>query len=89
MNSNTVFFSHAGYLLNTTVPCVGFSVAGLDRAKIRLSSVSNVFVYCCRTSIQSQSVKMLLRSDKHIITFEAIEKCRYGLEKLYRDTLTR
>ena len=89
---HSFFSAHAGYLLNTTLPCVGFSVVGLDCAKIRLSSILKVFIYCClndidftctfwQTSIQSQSVKILQRSDKHIITFEAIEKYRYGLRK--------
>ena len=44
-------FSHAGCLLNTTLPCVGFPVAGLDRAKIRFSPISKVFVYCCHSDI--------------------------------------
>ena len=46
-NSITVFFSHAGYLLNITLPLVEFPVAGLDRAKIRLSSISSDIDVTC------------------------------------------
>ena len=47
---HTEFFTpHGGYLLNTTlqVPAVGFSVAGLDRAKFGFQ----FFVYCCHGDI--------------------------------------
>ena len=49
LNSNMHIFlniSHGGYLLNTTlqVPCVGFSVAGLDRAKVGFFSFACLFV---------------------------------------------
>ena len=48
--------SHGGYLLNTTlqVPCVGFSVAGLDRAKVGFFSFVCLFVFfvdCCHSDI--------------------------------------
>ena len=88
------FTSHGDYLLNTTlsVPGVGFSVASLNRAKIRILSISKfLFIVVIvisillktvflQTSIHIQSLmKSLWLSDKDKITFKAIEKHRYGL----------
>ena len=86
-------------MLNTTikVPDVGFSVAGLDRAKFgfyRFQSFLFIVVIVIpillkiifrQTSIHSQSlhgaVRVLWRSDKDKITFKVTEKHRYGLPK--------
>ena len=52
---HTEFFtSHGGYdVLNTTlkVPGVGFSAAGLDRAKFGIIDFKGFFVYCCHGDI--------------------------------------
>ena len=83
-------------MLNTTikVPGVGFSVAGLDRAKFgfyRFQSFLFIVVIVIpillkiifrQTSIHSQSlVRVLWRSDKDKIIFKVTEKHRYGLPK--------
>ena len=84
-------------MLNTTikVPDVGFSVAGLDRAKFgfyRFQSFLFIVVIVIpillkiifrQTSIHSQSLhgRVLWRSDKDKIAFKVIEKHRYGLPK--------
>ena len=83
-------------MLNTKllVPSVGFSIAGLDRAKYGVYPFQSfLFIVVIvesillkttfsQISIYSQSlVKILWRSDKGKITFKAIEKYRYGLWK--------
>ena len=83
-------------MLNTTikVPGVGFSVAGLDRAKFGFSRFQSFLLIVVivipillkiifrQTSIHSQSlVRVLWRSDKDKITFKVTEKHRYGLPK--------
>ena len=88
------FTPYGGYLLNTKVyvPSVGFSVAGLDRAKLAVYQFQSfLFIIVIvisillkptfsQISIYSLSlVKILLRSDKDKITFKAIEKYEYGL----------
>ena len=81
-------------MLNTKllVPSVGFSIAGLDRAKYGVYPFQSfLFIVVIvesillkttfsQISIYSQSlVKLLWRSDKGKITFKAIEKYPYGL----------
>ena len=40
---------HGGYLLNVSVPGVGFSVAGLDRAKFGFYRFQSFVVYSCHS----------------------------------------
>ena len=75
-------------------PSVGFSGAGLDRAKFGLNRFQSfLFIVVIvieillktafwQTSIHSHSLlKILWRSNKDKITFKAIEKHRYGLRE--------
>ena len=99
------FTFHGGYLLNTKfyVSGVGFSVVGLDRKKkpgfYRFQSFLFIAVMVVsilpkitfwEAPIQNQSVeKILWRPDKDKSTFKEFEEYRYGLRKLYRNTLTK
>ena len=52
IQTHRIFPSHGGYLLSTLqVPGVGFSVAGLDRAKFGFYWFHFFFVYCCHSDI--------------------------------------
>ena len=100
---NTEFFTfHGGYLLNTKlyVSGVGFSVVGLDRQK-KPPAFIDFKVFCLLLSwwywfylklhfekLQSKiSQWRKFYSDNS--TFKAFEEYRYGLRKLYRNTLTK
>ena len=56
--------SHGGYLLNTTleVPCVRFSVAGLDQAKVGFFSFVCLFVCLCFLFIVVIVILILLQT---------------------------
>ena len=53
--------SYGGDLLNTKlkVPSVGFSVAGLDRAKLGVYQLQKCFVYCCHGNIDCSKTYIL------------------------------
>ena len=48
-------------MLNTKllVPSVGFSIAGLDRAKLGVYPISKFFVYCCHSNVDFDTTYIL------------------------------
>ena len=89
IQTHRIFPSHGGYLLSTLqVPGVGFSVAGLDRAKFGFYWF-HFFVYCCHSDIDFAKHYILtnFNPDQFVVkisrlkSFKAIEKYRYDLRK--------
>ena len=59
-------------------PGIGFSVAGLDRNKIRILSISKFVVYCCHSDIDFSNNYILTNFNSNPITGENFVAIRQG-----------
>ena len=90
---------YGSYLLNTKllkVPCVGFSVAGLDHTKFLFYQFQRfLFIVVIVKSLHFHKFQFIsnywcsYRTRKKKCTFKAIEKYRYGLWKTVSKRLNR
>ena len=74
-----VFTSYGGYLLlNTKVPSVGFSLAGLDRAKFGFYQFQIFLFFCCHSNIEFTKTYILTNFNLRSITGENVRGITQG-----------